>query len=97
MSTSTVDGPLTHCSSLSVGVDEETEYRVPHPDGDQLESSKEEETEDLSEGNAFREVTEVRFPSEVGPMGDRRLCKIICSGGKWVGPLCASLDDGDLN
>lgn len=85
-------------SLFPVGVDEDTgEYRNPHPDGDQVETT-EETTEDLTEGNVFREVTEVRFPSEVGPMGDRRLCKIICSaGGKWIGPLCAAVDDGDLN
>lgn len=80
-----------------MGVDEDTgEYRNPHPDGDQVEVSKEDTSEDLSEGNVFREVTEVRFPSDAGPLGNRRLCKIICSGGKWVGPLCASVDDGDF-
>lgn len=81
---------------MSLVIDEDTgEYRNPHPDGDQVETSKEETSEDLTEGSIFREVTEVRFPSEV--LGDRRLCKIICSNGKWVGPLCATVDDGDLN
>lgn len=42
----------------------------------------------------FDEVTEVRFPSEIGPLGDRRLCKIRCVKGKWVGPLCATSDEG---
>lgn len=78
-----------------MGVEEDpSEYRNPHPDGDQAETSKEDTVEDLSEGNVFREVTEVRFPSDIG--SDRRVCKIICSGGRWVGPLCASADDGDF-
>lgn len=37
----------------------------------------------------------MHFPGEIGPIGDRRLCKIRCVKGKWVGPLCSSGDDGN--
>ncbi|XP_046387287.1 locomotion-related protein Hikaru genki-like isoform X2 [Ischnura elegans] len=36
----------------------------------------------------YEAVTEVKFPGEIGPLGARRLCKIKCVGGQWVGPLC---------
>lgn len=89
---------LSPSYDLAAGLEEETgEYRIPHPDGENAETSKEESAEDASDHNVFSEVSEVRFPSEVGPLGDRRLCKIVCSAGRWVGPLCASLDDGELN
>lgn len=42
----------------------------------------------------FTEVSEIRFPGEIGPLGDRRLCKIRCIKGKWVGPLCATNEEG---
>lgn len=60
---------------------------------EEVEETETEETEEESEeGIDFDEVTEVRFTGEVGPMGDRRLCKIRCVKGKWVGPLCATED-----
>jgi hypothetical protein len=34
------------------------------------------------------EVTEVKFSGQIGPLGEKRLCKIKCIGGNWVGPLC---------
>ncbi|RZF32916.1 hypothetical protein LSTR_LSTR014781 [Laodelphax striatellus] len=40
----------------------------------------------------YSTLSEVKFPAELqspsvlGP--DRRLCKIKCIGGRWVGPLC---------
>lgn len=43
----------------------------------------------------FREVSEVRFPAEVGPLGTHRLCKIRCIDGMWQGPLCAAPDDAE--
>lgn len=76
------------------GYDEEGLY-VPHGPDDG-EESEEEEEEDSDEGIHFDEVTEVRFPGEIGPIGDRRLCKIRCIKGKWVGPLCASSEDGNI-
>lgn len=75
-------------------MDEEGQY-IPHsPDGEEGESAEEEEEEESAEHEHFGEVTEVRFPGEVGPLGDRRLCKIRCVKGKWVGPLCATHEDG---
>lgn len=76
------------------GYDEEGQY-IPHsPDEPESESGEEEEEEESAEHEHFGEVTEVRFPGEVGPLGDRRLCKIRCVKGKWVGPLCATNEEG---
>lgn len=61
------------------------------------EEELEESEEDIDEEVHFDEVTEVRFPGEVGPLGDRRLCKIRCVKGKWVGPLCATNEEGNLS
>lgn len=61
---------------------------------DDIDESEEEEESEEDESIHFDEVTEVRFPGEVGPMGDRRLCKIRCVKGKWVGPLCATNEEG---
>lgn len=36
----------------------------------------------------FSQVKEVKFSGSIGPLGEKRLCKIKCIGGKWVGPLC---------
>ncbi|XP_031620985.1 locomotion-related protein Hikaru genki [Contarinia nasturtii] len=63
------------------------------PYGPEEDDESDEEEEDSEEGIHFDEVTEVRFPGEVGPMGNRRLCKIRCVKGKWVGPLCANEED----
>ncbi|GAB0088495.1 hypothetical protein DMENIID0001_029350 [Sergentomyia squamirostris] len=82
---------------MQVGPDDGSEdHRLPYP-GEYSESTEEESDEDAEEKeiNQFRIVSEIRFPSEIGPLGDRRLCKIKCVRGKWVGPLCAaSLDEG---
>jgi hypothetical protein len=56
---------------------------------------KEKDSEELEEPpneGIFREVSEVRFPAEVGPLGTHRLCKIKCIDGMWQGPLCAAPD-----
>jgi hypothetical protein len=36
----------------------------------------------------YSDVMEVKFSGAIGPLGERRLCKIKCIGGEWVGPLC---------
>lgn len=51
-----------------------------------------EEIDEPPEQSVFREVSEVRFPAEVGPLGTHRLCKIKCIEGMWQGPLCAAPD-----
>ncbi|KAJ6640580.1 Locomotion-related protein Hikaru genki [Pseudolycoriella hygida] len=76
------------------GYDEEGQY-IPHSTDEETETETEEEEEESEENVNFDEVTEVRFPSEIGPLGDRRLCKIRCIKGKWVGPLCATNDEDD--
>ncbi|KAJ8877806.1 hypothetical protein PR048_022263 [Dryococelus australis] len=38
----------------------------------------------------YSQVTEVKFVGQVGPLDEKRLCKIKCIGGEWVGPLCQS-------
>lgn len=85
--------------AFPAGPDDGSEdHRLPYP-GEYSESSEEESEEDAEEKeiNQFRIVSEIRFPSEIGPLGDRRLCKIKCVKGKWVGPLCAaSLDEGTV-
>lgn len=43
--------------------------------------------------NEYRLVREVKFSGAIGPLGERRLCKIKCIGGQWVGPLCVNEDD----
>lgn len=77
----------------TAGYDEDVQSVPYGPDDD--DDSEEEPEEDSEEGIHFDEVTEVRFPGEVGPMGDRRLCKIRCIKGKWVGPLCAASNEGN--
>lgn len=64
-------------------------------DETESESGEDDELEESEEHEHFGEVTEVRFPGEVGPLGDRRLCKIRCVRGKWVGPLCATNEEGN--
>ncbi|XP_063225322.1 locomotion-related protein Hikaru genki [Bacillus rossius redtenbacheri] len=36
----------------------------------------------------YSQVSEVKFVGQVGPLEERRMCKIKCIGGEWVGPLC---------
>lgn len=43
--------------------------------------------------NDYRQVREVKFSGAIGPLGERRLCKIKCIGGQWVGPLCINEDE----
>ncbi|XP_045463951.1 locomotion-related protein Hikaru genki [Harmonia axyridis] len=43
----------------------------------------------------YTHIREVKFSGSIGPLGERRLCKIKCIGGQWVGPLCVDQhDDG---
>ncbi|XP_049286793.1 locomotion-related protein Hikaru genki-like isoform X1 [Anopheles funestus] len=72
--------------------DEDGSYVPPLPDSAENPDRKDEESEEVEESpelHQFREVSEVRFPGEVGPLGGHRLCKIQCIRGHWVGPLCA--------
>ncbi|XP_011296123.1 locomotion-related protein Hikaru genki isoform X2 [Musca domestica] len=74
--------------------DEDGGYSPVHPDeGDSDEEDEEEEEIDIQQ--QFTEVSEIRFPGEIGPLGDRRLCKIRCVKGKWVGPLCATNEEDE--
>ncbi|XP_032590250.1 locomotion-related protein Hikaru genki isoform X2 [Drosophila grimshawi] len=74
--------------------DEETGYSPMHTDDSEFDED-EEEDEEIDILQQFTEVSEIRFPGEIGPMGDRRLCKIRCVKGKWVGPLCATNEEDD--
>ncbi|XP_017867892.1 PREDICTED: locomotion-related protein Hikaru genki isoform X1 [Drosophila arizonae] len=74
--------------------DEETGFPPMHPDESEFDED-EEEDEEIDILQQFTEVSEIRFPGEIGPMGDRRLCKIRCVKGKWVGPLCATNEEDD--
>ena len=53
-----------------------------------------EEIDESPEQALFREISEVRFPAEIGPLGGNRLCKIKCIDGYWTGPLCSAGDQG---
>ncbi|KAH8260996.1 hypothetical protein KR044_001854 [Drosophila immigrans] len=74
--------------------DEETGYSPVHTEDAEFDEEEEEE-EEIDILQQFTEVSEIRFPGEIGPMGDRRLCKIRCVKGKWVGPLCATNEEDD--
>ncbi|XP_053966352.1 locomotion-related protein Hikaru genki isoform X3 [Anastrepha ludens] len=74
--------------------DEEGGYSPVHPD-ETDEDEEEDEEEEVDIQQQFTEVSEIRFPGEIGPLGDRRLCKIRCVKGKWVGPLCATNEEDD--
>lgn len=81
---------------MLVGIfDEDGGYTPIHPDEVESEEEEEEE-EEVDIQQQFTEVSEIRFPGEIGPLGDRRLCKIRCVKGKWVGPLCATNEEGKL-
>ncbi|TMW44682.1 hypothetical protein DOY81_010236 [Sarcophaga bullata] len=71
--------------------EEGTHYPVHTDEGDSEEEDEEEDEIDIQQ--QFTEVSEIRFPGEIGPLGDRRLCKIRCIKGKWVGPLCATNEE----
>ncbi|KAH8291338.1 hypothetical protein KR054_010807 [Drosophila jambulina] len=74
--------------------DEDSGYTPVHPDDAEFDE-EEDEDEEVDILQQFTEVSEIRFPGEIGPMGDRRLCKIRCVKGKWVGPLCATNEEDD--
>jgi hypothetical protein len=41
------------------------------------------------DGAAFKSIKEVEFEVRMGPASeDRRMCKLTCRGGQWVGPRC---------
>ncbi|GFQ77117.1 uncharacterized protein TNCT_326771 [Trichonephila clavata] len=44
-------------------------------------------------GEDFTSVQEVQFLGILGPLEHKRMCKIKCLNGVWVGPLCA-IDSG---
>lgn len=69
---------------------ESEEEDIPSKEKDSSKDS--EELEEPPNEGIFREVSEVRFPAEVGPLGTHRLCKIKCIDGMWQGPLCAAPD-----
>jgi hypothetical protein len=90
---------FTHNPFLYSGQIEEEEGWIPGQGGAESEELEEiEEDEDIEDQivTHMREVSEVRFPGEVGPLGDHRLCKIKCVKGKWIGPLCAISDQEGL-
>ncbi|KAJ8975746.1 hypothetical protein NQ317_015368 [Molorchus minor] len=41
----------------------------------------------------YSHIREVKFSGSIGPLGEKRLCKIKCIAGQWVGPLCADQQD----
>ncbi|KAM7342254.1 locomotion-related protein hikaru genki isoform 2-T5 [Cochliomyia hominivorax] len=73
--------------------EEGTHYPVHTDEGESDEEDEEEDEIDIQQ--QFTEVSEIRFPGEIGPLGDRRLCKIRCIKGKWVGPLCATNEEDE--
>lgn len=78
---------------ISAGAEDGDFWVPPLPDSEE-DSDEEEESTEEPELAQFREVTEVRFPAEVGPLGGQRVCKIKCVEGEWVGPLCALNEQG---
>lgn len=48
---------------------------------------------ELDSGPEFMEVAEIRFMGTLGPLQERRQCKIKCVDGQWVGPLCTDGED----
>lgn len=45
-------------------------------------------------GTDFASVQEVQFLGVIGPLEQKRVCKIKCYNGIWVGPLC-TIDQGE--
>lgn len=82
--------------TCKIAAHEEDGLYIPHSPDEATEEEEDEEEEEVDETVHFDEVSEIRFPGEVGPLGDRRLCKIRCVKGKWVGPLCATNEEGIL-
>lgn len=83
---------------MAAGAEDESFWVPPLP-GDSEEESEEHEEDNTEEPELaqFREVSEVRFPAEVGPLGGKRTCKIKCVEGEWIGPLCALNEQGKLS
>ena len=46
-------------------------------------------------GGNFATIEEIQFVGIIGPSEQKRVCKIKCLNGVWVGPLCA-LEKGNL-
>ncbi|XP_076316285.1 locomotion-related protein Hikaru genki-like [Tachypleus tridentatus] len=46
-------------------------------------------------GTTFTGVHEVQFLGIIGPLEQKRVCKIKCFNGTWIGPLCTIDVDGD--
>ncbi|CAB3362221.1 Hypothetical predicted protein [Cloeon dipterum] len=42
----------------------------------------------ISSTTDYSKVVEVMFHGAIGPSGERRLCRIQCLHGEWVGPMC---------
>ncbi|XP_022256248.1 locomotion-related protein Hikaru genki-like, partial [Limulus polyphemus] len=42
----------------------------------------------------FKGVYEVQFLGVIGPLERNKMCKIKCSNGVWIGPLCTMKKDG---
>jgi len=40
-------------------------------------------------GGNFATIEEIQFVGVIGPSEQKRVCKIKCLNGVWVGPLCA--------
>ncbi|RWS05328.1 locomotion-related protein Hikaru genki-like protein, partial [Dinothrombium tinctorium] len=40
-------------------------------------------------GSTFSSIEEIQFVGIIGPLEQKRICKIKCINGVWVGPLCA--------
>lgn len=79
---------------IGASLDEEGLYIV-HAVDDSDDEEEEEEVEDAVEHDLFGEVTEVHFPAELGTGGERKLCRLRCVQGRWVGPICGSNKEGD--
>lgn len=76
-------------------VDDDNQFTLESEEEDVPSKEKDKDSEEIEEPpeqSVFREVSEVRFPAEVGPLGTHRLCKIKCIDGMWQGPLCAAPD-----
>jgi hypothetical protein len=76
-------------------IDDDGQFTIDSEEEDIPSKEKDKDSEEIDEPEnhaIFREVSEVRFPAEVGPLGTHRLCKIKCIDGMWQGPLCAAPD-----
>lgn len=62
-----------------------------------LHNGTETEAGDVLIRKDYTQVREVKFSGAIGPLGEKRLCKIKCIGGQWVGPLCVNQQGSYLN